>query len=120
MQKIFFPSSTPRFVDEAEVIGKLKEIALALSRENNNIEAIYLFGSYAKTRAASLYSDADIMIVLKEDKRRPVDRLDEFILAFLDAPVPVDVLVNTRKELETARQEGNRFFSEAESGMRLA
>jgi predicted nucleotidyltransferase len=119
MGKIFFPSSRPRFVDAGTVIKKLKTTALKLSRDNKNIEAIYLFGSYA-SGAAGLHSDADILVVLKEDARRPIDRLDEFILAFSGAPIPVDVLVNTRTELRLARREGNRFFSNAVSGMRLA
>lgn len=120
MRKTFFPSSRPRFVDEEAVIGKLKEIAMNLARADRNIEAIYLFGSYAKRGAAGLRSDADILVVLKEDSRRPIDRLDEFMPAFLDAPVPVDVLVYTKAELGKALKEGNRFLARAVEGIRLA
>ena len=119
MQKIFFPSSRPIFVNEEAVIKKLRKIALQLSKENRNTEAIYLFGSYLKG-TAGLHSDADVLVVLKEDRRRPIDRLDEFILAFLEAPIPVDVLAATMAEVDLALRDGNRFFLDAVKGLRLA
>ena len=47
------------------------------------------------------------------------DRLDEFILEFSNGPVPVDVLVYTRPEIETALKEGNRFLTDASAGIKL-
>lgn len=77
-----------------------------------------MFGSYAQHNA-SLRSDADILVVLKKDKRKMTDRLDEFILEFSNGPVPVDVLVYTRPEIETALKEGNRFLTDASAGIKL-
>lgn len=119
MRRIFFPSSKPTFIDEKKIVEGLKKIALKVVRQNKNAEAIYLFGSYAN-RTAGLHSDADILVVLKEDKRRPQDRADDFILTFSKAPVPVDVLVKTRLEVDLAIEEGSRFFLEAIKGVRLA
>ncbi len=118
MQKIFFPSSRPRFVDVEGVVKGLKRIASRLAKKNRNIEAVYLFGSYAKGDAG-IHSDADILIVLSQDNRRMIDRLDEFILAFCDGPAPVDVLVYTRGEIESGLKEGNRFITSSMSGIRL-
>ena len=118
MRKIFFPSSKPRFVNEKEVVLEIKKLALKLAERNRKIKDVYLFGSYAQGDAG-LYSDADVLIVLFEDKRRMIDRLDEFILGFVDAPVPVDVLVYTQDELERALGEQNRFLIKAVSGINL-
>ena len=118
MHKIFFPSSKPRFVNEKEVISGIRKIALKLAEKNDKIKDIYLFGSYAQG-SAGLRSDADVLIVLFEDKRRMIDRLDEFILSFVDAPVPVDVLAYTQDELERALRGQNRFLIKAVSGIKL-
>lgn len=118
MPQIFFPSLKPRFIDEGQIISEIKEIALRVAEKNEKVAEIYLFGSYAEG-SASLRSDADILIVLAEDKRKMIDRLDEFILGFIDAPVPVDVLVFTKSELKTALERGNRFLERAISGIKL-
>lgn len=118
MQNLFFRSSKPRFIDEKKVISKFKHLALRAAEKNKNVEGIYLFGSYAENKAAA-HSDADILVVLSEDKRRMLDRLDEFILEFSDGPVPVDVLVYTRAELEQAVKNGNHFLERAVKGKKL-
>lgn len=118
MPRIFFPSSKPTFIDEKKVIADIREFALKLVKKNKTIKDIYLFGSYANGNAG-FRSDADVLVVLSEDKRRMIDRLDEFILEFVDAPVPVDVLVYTQDELKKALEEGNRFLAKAASGIKL-
>ncbi len=109
MRKIFFPSLNPEFVNRRKVISSLKRISTLLIQKNIKIDKIYLFGSFA-TDSAGIHSDADILIVLKKDNRRMLDRLDEFILKFSDAPVPVDVLVYTQEELEEMLNAGNPFI----------
>ena len=118
MPGIFFPSSKPRFVDSKEIVGKLKEAALNAARANHNVAAVYLFGSHAQGNAG-LHSDADILVVLKQDARPWLERQGEYILAFADAPVPVDVLVYTKKELDVALKAGNRFLAIAVKGIKL-
>lgn len=118
MRNLFFRSSKPRFVDEKKVISEFKHLALRAAQKNKNVEGVYLFGSYAENKAA-IYSDVDILVVLSDDKRRMFDRLDEFILEFSDGPVPVDVLVYTRAELEKAIEDGNHFLERAMKGEKL-
>ena len=118
MPNLFFRSSKPRFVDNKKIIREFKKLGGDLAKKNTNIESIYLFGSYAQGNAG-LRSDADIMVILKQDKRKMLDRLDEFILEFSDGPVPVDVLVYTQAELSQALKEKNHFFTEAVKGIKL-
>ena len=103
---------------ERDLISERTKQGLAVARKKGNIVAIYLFGSYAQGNAG-LYSDADILVVLSRDKRRMMDRLDEFILEFSNGPVPVDVLVYTRAELDAALKEGNHFLAGAIEGIKL-
>lgn len=118
MPKIFFRSSMPIFLDTKEVIAQIKDIAIKLSNKTKQIEAIYLFGSYA-TGNAGFRSDADILIILSQDSRDMKDRLGEFILEFADAPVPVDVIVYTKDELNKALKQHSQFLMRAASGIRL-
>ncbi|MBI4676974.1 MAG: nucleotidyltransferase domain-containing protein [Elusimicrobia bacterium] len=118
MPGIFFPSSSPRFADPGRTVAELKTLSSALGERNALIERICLFGSYAEGNACAR-SDADVLVVLSRDRRPVRERLEEFLLAFADAPVPVDVLVCTRSELDEARKEGNRFMNRAASGIDL-
>jgi predicted nucleotidyltransferase len=118
MPEIFFPSSKPIFVDTEKIIAEIRKLALKLVKKNSKVREVYLFGSYAEGQALPR-SDADVLIVLSEDSRRVIDRLDEFILEFIDAPVPVDVLVYTKKEIEKGVRENNPFLLKALSGIRV-
>ena len=118
MPRIFFPSSKPRFVNPSEVIQKFRQIAQTVKKNHSKVEEIFLFGSYAQGNAA-LRSDADILVVLSRDSRPMMKRLDEFILAFLDGPSPVDVLVYTRQEINAEIKRGNRFLKQAVQGIKL-
>lgn len=118
MRRLFFRSSMPRFIDEKKVILEFKELALKAAQRNKNVEGIYLFGSYAENKA-TVHSDADILIVVSKDNRKMPDRLDEFILEFSNGPVPADVLVYTRAELEQAIENGNHFLERAVKGKKL-
>ncbi len=109
MRKPSFPLLNPRFIDSRGVIASLKKISRALIRQDGRIAKIYLFGSLATAKAGA-HSDADILVVLKEDKRRMLDRIPEFILRFSKAPVPVDILVYTQPELNRMNEGGNPFI----------
>jgi len=118
MPGIFFSSSEARFVDEKKVVSGIKALALRAAERNHKIKEVYLFGSYSDGNAGPR-SDADVCIVLSEDKRNMIDRLTEFILAFADAPVPVDVLVYTQDEVERSLKEKNSFVAKSMAGIRL-
>ncbi len=118
MPKIFFPSSKPRFIDAANITQGFKKLASSVARKNKNVEAVYLFGSYAKGNAG-FRSDADILVILRRDHRCLRERLGEFILEFSFGPVPADVLVYTRAEIDKALKDGNPFLRAALQGVRL-
>jgi len=118
MEKLFFPSLKPRFVNQQEVIESLRRLAVKLAGKNRNIEAVYLFGSYARDNA-SLHSDGDILVVLKQDNQSRLDRLDEFILEFSKGIIPVDVIVNTSAQIDSALRQGSHFIADALAGIRL-
>jgi predicted nucleotidyltransferase len=59
-------------------------------------------------------SDADLLVLLKSDRNdRRMDRIPEYLPAFLDAPVPVDVLPLTCGELQAEIKAGNPFWRRA-------
>ena len=118
MRKIFFPGSTARFINKEANINELRTLAHGIAKKNKNVDNIYLFGSYARGDAG-VRSDADILVILKKDDRRMMDRLDEFIAAFSDGPVPVDVLVWTKSEIDKALGEKNSFIKRALEGIPL-
>lgn len=118
MQNIFFRSSKPRFINKEEIIEKFKNMAKNLTEKNKNISKIYLFGSFA-ANSYTVRSDADILVVLKHDNRKILERTDEFLLYFSDGPVPVDVVVYTETEMEKMIKEGNSFVKKALKGIDL-
>jgi len=118
MQKTSLYSLSQKFINRTAIILSLKNIARKTARSNHRIDQVYLFGSMS-TDNAGLHSDADILVVLKEDKRPMLDRIDEYLLKFSDGPVPVDVFVYTKEELEQARREGNSFVRMALKGIKL-
>jgi predicted nucleotidyltransferase len=90
-----------------EVVGRLRRLATELVAQNPNVTRVLLFGSLA-TDSYSPRSDADLLVVLAEDERRRMDRTTEFILHFLPAGCPTDVLVYTEAELK--REESEPFL----------
>src|SRR3972149_7087137 len=118
MHRIYFHSSKPRFVNEKEVIEDFKKLALRVAQKKPRVEEIYLFGSYTDGNAA-FRSDVDILVILSSDSRKPMDRLDEFLLDFSEGPIPADVIVKTRAEIDRAVSEGDAFYARALKGLRL-
>ena len=121
MQKRSLDSVEVWFLDGAKVVEELRALASELVAKDLRIEQVILFGSLAKGNYTPR-SDADICIVLQgSDDRRPPDRIPEYLAAFSGAPVPVDVLVYTKSEVERMWREGRRFVREAlEEGITLA
>ncbi|OPX17486.1 hypothetical protein BXT86_06270 [candidate division WOR-3 bacterium 4484_100] len=90
--------SRSRFLNRKKVIAEIKHIAQRLKRRNKDIKKIVLFGSIA-TGDFTLYSDADILIVLTKSNKRFIDRIPSFLIAFLDADIGVDVFPYTEEEV---------------------
>ncbi len=99
-------SSGIEFLDRAKALADVRRSVLALVARRPGIEAVWLFGSLATSRATPR-SDADLLIVLREDHRRPMDRAPEFLRLLEGLGRPVDVIVLTADEW-TAR-EGSAF-----------
>ncbi len=107
------------YLDRKKVIERLRHLSNLLLDRRPDVQAVYLFGSLAQDRHLP-GSDADLLIVLTHDDRRFLDRVPEFLRAFLPAPLPVDVFPFTVRELAAGRREGNLFVQQAlEEGILL-
>ena len=82
-------------VSQDQITQLVKEIA-----DGYKPEKIYLFGSYANG-VPNEYSDIDLFIVKETDKRK-IHRPTEVREAINNYIVPMDIIVYTPKELETA------------------
>lgn len=109
-----------RFLDRDRVVDELKRIALALAGEFPNVLEVRLFGSLARGNYAP-GSDADVLIILREDARPMLDRIPDFLRRFWDVSVPVEVFPYTGAELEGMRRRGISFVNSIDrEGIRLA
>jgi len=91
-------------------VGKSLRPAIQRIADELKPEKIILFGSYAYGTPNS-HSDVDLRVVLKtntslKERSWKVSRL------LLPRPFPVDILVKTPKELETALRSGDFFLKE--------
>jgi len=91
-------------------VGKSLRPAIQRIADELKPEKIILFGSYAYGTPNS-HSDVDLLVVLKtntslKERSWKVSRL------LLPRPFPVDILVKTPKELETALRSGDFFLKE--------
>lgn len=99
-----------KFLDAPEIIRKLKLVSRDLLEKNKNVLCVYLFGSLAKGTYAP-GSDADILIVLKKDDRRIMDRIPEFLRFFLGSFISTDIFPYTQDELKEMLSNGNPFIT---------
>src|SRR3990172_3535664 len=87
-------------------MDKLKSVVECLKRYDP--EEIMIFGSYARGDADE-QSDLDL-VVIKQTKKRFLERLIE-VAGFLDNDLgKVDVFVYTRKEFDEMKNKGNPFI----------
>jgi len=84
---------------DTEYINCQLEKAVDTLTSDQNIKKIVLFGSFAENRAVP-GSDADILIVLKADSRRFIDRILYYLDAFSELGIGVDVFPYTVDELD--------------------
>ncbi len=103
-------------LDYARIMAELREYAKkALAKR---VRAVILIGSLARGDYTA-FSDADLLIVVDEDPRRPLDRLVDFMDPTL--PVDLDLRVYTIRELLRMAEEGRRLAREVvEYGRLLA
>jgi predicted nucleotidyltransferase len=96
------------------------DVAARVRAERPEIEEIILIGSYA-TDNAHYYSDLDLVVILSHDDRTPINRIPEYLLLFQDSPLPTDVFVFTREEVERRSEASDPFILRAlDQGVRIA
>ena len=86
------------WLKQEELVEEIRRSARRLGQSDENVLQIVLFGSLAERKAVP-GSDADILIVLKEDERGFMERVaawqENFSLGF-----PIEVFPYTEKELD--------------------
>lgn len=101
-------------LDKNRILRKLRHIARGIIKRDQVVVEISLFGSLAKGNFTGA-SDADILIVLKNDSRRFIDRIPNYLGDFLQSDVPVDVFPYTVIELEELGKGKNSFIKKIQS-----
>lgn len=98
------------WLDQKEMIRKLREAARSLKDRYPEIEETVLFGSLARGEAMP-GSDADLLLVLRDSDLPFPDRSRRYAVELDGAGV--DVLAYTREELETMKKDGNVLVTKA-------
>ncbi len=95
-----------------ELIKELSRVAKEVGERDDKVVKIVLFGSLAEGKAVP-GSDADILILLREDKRKFMDRIPEYLQKF-SINFPVEVFPYTLSEInpliEEALKKGTVLF----------
>lgn len=101
-------SVSVRSLDREKVLEALRDAARALGASHPEVREVRLFGSLARG-SRNPYADADLLIVIDDTDLAPRDRSPRYRPGGL--PVPADVMVFTRAELERELAAGNRFLT---------
>ncbi len=95
-----------RYLDKAKVLADLQALAIRIGTAHREVQEVRLFGSLARG-GRNPYADADVLIVLDACAVPYRDRSP--LYKPLGAPVPMDLIVCTRAELEREIAADNRF-----------
>ncbi|MBI4421930.1 MAG: nucleotidyltransferase domain-containing protein, partial [Gemmatimonadetes bacterium] len=76
-------SARVTFLDVPATVERIRRAAQGLCAANPHVTAVVLFGSLADA-SATPSSDADLLVVLREDSRRVIDRVPDYSRAFED------------------------------------
>jgi len=86
------------WLDQESLLREIFKVAQEVGQKDKTVLKIILFGSLAEKRAAP-GSDADILIILREDAKPFMDRMAEWLEKFpLD--FPVQIFPYTQRELD--------------------
>jgi predicted nucleotidyltransferase len=86
------------WLDQESLLREIRKVAQRVGEKNENILKIVLFGSLAEKRAVP-GSDADIVIVLRQDAKSFIDRMVEWLEKF-SLDFPVEIFPYTEAELD--------------------
>ena len=89
-------SVTVFWLKQEKLLKALHKAAQEIGKKDSNILKVVLFGSLAERRGIP-GSDADILIILKKDKRPFMDRIVEFSRKF-SVGFPIEVFPYTQEE----------------------
>ena len=116
----FSPTAPVTFLDAAAVVERLRTVARTLCATDPNVVAVVLFGSLAHGIPTPA-SDADLLVVLRSDGRRILDRIPDWTRPFETPGLAVQVLPWTSDELHQRLTAGHRFAGEiVDTGIILA
>jgi len=96
-----------KWPDKEEVMKGLQKWIEDLTRKRKDILKIGVFGSYARGDFG-FGSDLDIIMILEESRLPFEQRSVEFDTTLL--PVPVDLIIYTKREWEKIREENSPFY----------
>jgi predicted nucleotidyltransferase len=105
-----------------DIIEKVKDYQDLVKKSDfpMPIEAVYLFGSYAKG-TASADSDIDLMVILDNDhvSKTYQERLDKKLdvhrlVREINYKIALDILVYSKEEYKMVKDYGNYFIDEIE------
>jgi predicted nucleotidyltransferase len=107
------------WLDRDSAIGELRSSATRLKDSCPEVKEIRLVGSLARGDNTGT-SDADILVVLRESRLNPVERLRRYI-PYFHSGLAVDILPFTEKELALVeKRETGRGRSLLEGSILLA
>lgn len=102
-------SARVTFLDVAASVDRLRAAARRLCETDPTVVAVVLFGSLAQG-SATPSSDADLLVVLRRDGRRVIDRVPDYTRPFEGLGMSTQVFPWTEPEL-AARLSGNDPFA---------
>ena len=91
------------FADKNKVLRQLVDYTRKVKRSRPEVEKVGLFGSYA-TGTYGPASDVDLLIILRQNSKRFLDRIPDFLPENLS--VGCDVFPYTNEEIKRMTQEG--------------
>jgi predicted nucleotidyltransferase len=105
------------YPDREAIKKALHELVKDLVESHPELEAVILFGSFARGDSVPA-SDVDLLLILAQSERPFHERIPKFLPSRF--PVGVEVFPYTREEMEGMLREGNFFLKAAlEEGVEL-
>lgn len=111
------------YLNREKIIDILKKRIKICVNKKKEIKEIILFGSFVKN-IPTVYSDIDLILIVKDTEKRFVDRYDDYIDFFKGLGIPIDIFVYTEEEetnlniplLNKAKKEGIYLYKRRENG----
>lgn len=104
-------SARVTFLNVAATVARLRAAAEALRARDGNVAAVVLFGSLAHGTATPA-SDADLLVLLRRDERRVLDRVPEYSRPFEGLGTSTQVFPWTEAELAQRLADNDPFARE--------